>query len=204
MPDWEEDSSKLYENLLQAGKEARDSALRKDPPRLELVRTWHQVILNDLEVRASAEFDVPPAAWIGRSRGEDGLEDAHIRVGNLAGVPPAEVGVALDRFIAKLRAAVSLIDETLQEGRVETPEHLRLVLRAAAWTHAEWIRIHPFGNGNGRTARLWANWVLMRFGLPPFVRLRPRPEGDAYGKAGLEAMKGNWRPTLQAFEEMIP
>jgi len=31
----------------------------------------------------------------------------------------------------------------------------------AAWTHAEFVRVHPFIDGNGRTARLLMNYQLM-------------------------------------------
>lgn len=62
-------------------------------------------------------------------------------------------------------------------------------------------RIHPFANGNGRTARLWANAIAMRFGLPPFVRIRPRP-GGAYGRAAAAAMTGDQRPTASLFRRM--
>ncbi|MFP5232432.1 MAG: Fic family protein [Acidobacteriota bacterium] len=61
--------------------------------------------------------------------------------------------------------------------------------------HAEWIRIHPFANGNGRTARLWANLVAMRYGLPPSIRLRPRPN-LGYREAPARAMHGDcWMPS---------
>jgi len=64
------------------------------------------------------------------------------------------------------------------------------------------VRIHPFANGNGRTARLWANSLAMRFGLPPFVGLRPRPEGD-YALASDKAMRGDWEPTVAAFHQLL-
>lgn len=37
----------------------------------------------------------------------------------------------------------------------------------AAWTHAEFVKIHPFIDGNGRTSRLLMNYQLMSFGLFP-------------------------------------
>ena len=71
-----------------------------------------------------------------------------------------------------------------------------------AWAHAEWARVHPFANGNGRTARLWANSLAMRYNLPPFVRLRPRPDGK-YGAVCQAAMLGDWAPTATLFREML-
>ncbi|MEA5459736.1 Fic family protein [Arcicella sp. LKC2W] len=35
--------------------------------------------------------------------------------------------------------------------------------------HYRFIRIHPFDDGNGRTARLIMNFILMRFGYPPVI-----------------------------------
>lgn len=37
----------------------------------------------------------------------------------------------------------------------------------AAWTHAEFVRIHPFIDGNGRTSRLLMNYQLMADGFLP-------------------------------------
>ena len=35
--------------------------------------------------------------------------------------------------------------------------------------HCIFARIHPFRDGNGRTARLVSNWILMQHGYPPIV-----------------------------------
>ncbi|WP_345788360.1 Fic family protein [Desulfosporosinus metallidurans] len=35
------------------------------------------------------------------------------------------------------------------------------VIELAAWTHAEFVKIHPFVDGNGRTSRLIMNDQLM-------------------------------------------
>ena len=40
-------------------------------------------------------------------------------------------------------------------------------IETAAWIHAEFVRIHPFIDGNGRTARLIMNYSLMRDGFLP-------------------------------------
>lgn len=40
-------------------------------------------------------------------------------------------------------------------------------IEAAAWTHAEFVKIHPFVDGNGRTSRLNMNYQLMAGGYLP-------------------------------------
>jgi Fic family protein len=65
------------------------------------------------------------------------------------------------------------------------------------------VRIHPFANGNGRTAREWANWAAMRYGLPPFVRLRPRPKGLAYAAAAHASMRGDHAPAIGVFRQQL-
>jgi len=42
-------------------------------------------------------------------------------------------------------------------------------LVAAALLHGEFVKIHPFADGNGRTSRLLMNFIAMRAGYPPIV-----------------------------------
>ncbi len=42
----------------------------------------------------------------------------------------------------------------------------------AAWFHHKLVHIHPFFDGNGRTARLAMNLLLMRAGYPPAILLQ--------------------------------
>jgi Fic family protein len=54
----------------------------------------------------------------------------------------------------------------------------------AAWTHAEFVNIHPFADGNGRTARLLMNFRLMEGGFMPITIL---PESRLIYYDALEA-----------------
>ncbi len=68
----------------------------------------------------------------------------------------------------------------------------------AAWTHAEFVKIHPFADGNGRTSRMMMNYQLMAAGfLPVSVAKENRLE---YFEA-LEAYAVNG--DLQPFAELI-
>lgn len=41
------------------------------------------------------------------------------------------------------------------------------MIELAAWTHAEFVRIHPYADGNGRTSRLIMNYQLLANGFLP-------------------------------------
>jgi hypothetical protein len=117
-------------------------------------------------------------------------------------VEAANVASELTHFEIKLQSLVAEMDALLPAGQEPDADQLAAIIDLCAWVHAEWIRIHPFANGNGRTARLWANSIAMRYGLPPFIRLRPRPGLD-YGQAGARAMLGDWEPTVEVFRRLL-
>jgi len=195
MADWDADSPTLQQNLVRTLRRIRDSAALRETVRVRDAATWHREIMDGLEV--------PRPEYVGRFRGEPGLEAAQVMVGQHEGVPPDQVAEAAAIFERKLNQVLGRLDALIPAGAALNTDTLAAVLDVCAWAHAEWVRIHPFVNGNGRTARLWANYVAMRYGLPPFVRLRPRPEADAYARAGIEAMDGNWNPTAEVFRVML-
>jgi hypothetical protein len=49
--------------------------------------------------------------------------------------------------------------------------------------------IHPFGDGNGRTARLVADWILQRHGLPPATFSKSKRNILAVFGQGVEALE---------------
>jgi len=140
--------------------------------------------------------------YVGAFCGEPGLERTSVKIGSRWGVRASEVADELRDFEQKLQTAVLRFDQVLPLHKELSPDELDAVIDLCAWAHAEWVRIHPFANGSGRTARLWANFFAMRFGLPPFVRLRPRPN-DGYEAAGIRAMQGQWEPTAMVFHRML-
>jgi len=125
-----------------------------------------------------------------------------VKVGANRGVNAMRIAAALRRFEATLQTLVADLDKLLPIGHELDADELAAVIDLCAWVHAEWIRIHPFANGNGRTARLWANSLAMRYGLPPFIRLRPRPN-SGYAEAGAKAMNGDWRPTAIVLRRLL-
>lgn len=67
------------------------------------------------------------------------------------------------------------------------------VIQYAAWTHAEFVRIHPFPDGNGRICRLLMNYQLMQQGLFP-VSIAKENKLDYYKALEEYAVQGNLQP----------
>ena len=193
MIDWDDDSKQLRANLSRVLSDALQDARQRLPPTVEQARTWHCNIMNGLTSSGSQ--------YVASFRGEPGLEGCEVAISNYRGVSSDNVAEALKRFEEKLQKTVEALDEPIKPGQDMSADDVAAVIDLCAWVHSEWVRIHPFANGNGRTARLWANYIAMRYGLPPFVRLRPRPDGG-YGVASAQAMVGQWQPTIQVFRQM--
>ena len=71
-------------------------------------------------------------------------------------------------------------------------------IELAAWTHAEFVRIHPFIDGNGRTSRLIMNYQLMINGFLP-VSIAKENRLEYYNTLEEYAVNGN----LEQFLELI-
>lgn len=198
-PHWDEDSPELRKNLDQVLHDVRDDSFRRVKPTVEAVRAWHRTIMDGLSV--------PRPERVGRFRGEPGLEGYGVKVGDDYGVFSDQVAEELRAFEETLQKAVDILDrrinpiEDLNDYDDISDDDVNEVIDLCAWVHSEWVRIHPFANGNGRTARLWVNFLAMRYGLPPFARPRPRPD-DGYEAAAHAAMKGQWEPTVRVFHQM--
>ena len=71
-------------------------------------------------------------------------------------------------------------------------------IELAAWTHAEFVRIHPFQDGNGRTSRLIMNYQLMNYGFLP-ISIAKENRLDYYNALDKYAAQG----ILDNFTNMI-
>jgi Fic family protein len=184
----------LRQNLAAVLTEIVRTSQQRNLPTLEDARHWHILIMQGL--------DVPDTRWVGALRGAPGLETVQVKVGANYGTDSSKVAAELASFEAKVQALVRQLDLLLPAGHEPDADQLAAIIDLCAWVHAEWVRIHPFANGNGRTARMWANSLALRYGLPPFVRLRPKPNSP-YGSAAAKAMRGDWKPTARVFRQQI-
>lgn len=169
----------------------RDAALRAEPTPVT-VCSWHTTLY--------AGCAVPSAQYVGAFRGDTGRPDLHgyevgigpvqpDRLPEKVGVWSKDVAAAVDTLLADVRTALAVLDARFPAGTPpRTVGDLEVVVTFIAAVHGEWVRIHPFANGNGRTARVWAAWLALRYGLPVFVSVKPRPNDVAYVRAGRTSM----------------
>jgi Fic family protein len=165
-----------------------------------MAQAWHRRIYDGITL--------PVDYYAGEVRDSDKdfpeLIGYEVAVGGVRGAPSAQVPDELAAFEQSAQEAVARLDAVVPAARKPaTDAQLHGVVTLCAVLHGEWIRIHPFANGNGRTARLWANWAALRYGLPPFVSVKPRPPIPAYELAGISGMRADHQTAIAAFTHML-
>jgi fido (protein-threonine AMPylation protein) len=200
---WNEDPPGAEQQILaNATALLRDIAAAADrrlAPSVAMAQEWHRRLYRDVAL--------PVPYYAGEQRDSDPdcpeLEGYEVAVGTTRGTPSELVPAALSGFEASAQRAVPSLDEAIPAGQQPADgRELHGVISLCAVLHGEWVRIHPFANGNGRTARLWANWAALRYGLPPFVTIKPRP-GTPSGLAAMASMSGNHLAAVAAFDQML-
>lgn len=143
-----------------------------------VLESWHRAIFGSVFPRAA-----------GRLRGSDSYVAFEIKIGDAAmGTTFSRVQEEVDTCCAQLRATLQSADRVIT-GEI-TSEQFEDVLRIACWVHAEIVRIHPFCDGNGRTARLALRYVVRRYGL----RIPPIADAEVYASEYRAAMRAYLRP----------
>jgi hypothetical protein len=195
-PDWADDhpadAARIGANCGLLLTDLAAAAAQRALPTLADACQWHRRIYDGCAV--------PAAGYVGNFRGDPAhpeLADYEVGIGAMlpdglpekVGVWAADVAGALAGFIAGVHAALGVVDPAIPVGsRPSTVDELREVVTLTAEVHGEWARVHPFANGNGRIARVWAAVLALRYGLPVFVTLKPRPGDIAYARAATRSM----------------
>jgi hypothetical protein len=188
-PAWDDEvaSAKIEENLADLTVRIVSAAsTSREAPTADLVLGWHRDMLDGVAI--------PDDAYRGAFRGSahPALENYEVTVGSLPTTRAADVLAEVDHLISELQDRILALDELDKQGDPDilTAAFVEAVLETAAWLHGEWVRIHPFVNGNGRTARMWVLWLCGRYGLPQLLPLRLRPD-MGYSPASLLSMTGD-------------
>lgn len=74
-------------------------------------------------------------------------------------------------------------------------------IELAVWTHAEFVRIHPFIDGNGRTSRLLMNYQLLTHGYLP-ISVAKENRLDYYNALEQYAVNGDLTPFADFVAEL--
>lgn len=201
---WEDDPADaptLAANAARVLTRIAAEADAREPPTVAMAQRWHRELYEGIAR--------PHDYYAGEVRDTDrrfpDLIGYEVEVGGVRGVPSAEVPQSLVRFEAGAQTAASRLDDVIAPGAdpsTMAPAELHGVLTFCAVLHGTWVRIHPFANGNGRTARLWANWAALRYGLPPFVTIKPRP-GQPYGAAAAASLAGDDQVMVAVMQQML-
>lgn len=75
-------------------------------------------------------------------------------------VEPEDVPARMHALLNKTNAAI----DAIRQSKKNAPHPIDVALQF----HLEYVLIHPFYDGNGRTARILTNLLLIAFGYPPF------------------------------------
>jgi Fic family protein len=144
-------------------------AKKKEPITEHNIRQIHALILRTIDDENAGRY-----------------RSVRVRIAGTTYMPPEAVFVP------------SLMQEMV--AWLNSPEAYELhLIERAAIVHFRLAHIHPFVDGNGRTARLLMNLVLMREGYPPAViRLERRPH---YYKALKLADGGEMTPFITLVAE---
>ncbi len=140
---------------------------------LELPCEWHRRLFVGCQ-------HMPPVQLIGNFRGTPlpRISSYAVRFGPFRGTPPGEVAAELDHLERRLDTDLTRLDGAMPTEAEVTKARLELLLPVAAYAYAEWIRIHPFADGNGRTSRLLVNWIMARYWQPLILPGRPPTDVD--------------------------
>lgn len=77
-------------------------------------------------------------------------------------LPREQIPARLDLIMTEVRRGLASFARSPDD-----PAYVARAIHLCVWAHAELIAAHPFEDGNGRTTRLFMDWMLIRLGLAP-------------------------------------
>lgn len=126
--------------------------------------------------------------WAGKWR------NVNVQVGNLIPPPPKDIPMLMYQFIDEVK---------YRNLNIQSKEDLADML---AYAHHRFVEIHPFNNGNGRTARLFTNFLLLTNSYMPIeIYHREGDKRETYIQALRNADKGEYNDLKSLiFDLMTP
>jgi len=193
-PPWIEhpaDFAVVNQNIAALDVQFQASKGHRESFSLNLVREWHR------EMHTGC-CHVPVAAYVGNFRGTTHpyLEAYENQFGPFISFQAADVPTAVLKVEAEIKNLLDRFDLLMGNEAAATPSRLNNVIDAVVGPYVDWIRIHPFADGNGRTARLMVNWLFARYWQPLVFPGRPPVDRDSLVAATAPALfvPSNYRP----------
>ena len=179
----------LVRTLAQESRRSGDTANESRPLTEGDVRDLNRIVLKEGFWRVAQTPDGEQTRkWIEPGRYKTAANHVLTTTGEVFQfATPQATPAAMADFVLWLR------------GELEAPTLPLPTLLARA--HHEFIRIHPFDDGNGRVVRLLLNYVLLRAGLLPIVVKSQDRRG--YLTAIALADAGDLMPLASYFETLI-
>ncbi len=112
------------------------------------------------------------------------------------GIPPHSVGFWMDELRSVIRSGINALDN---DSTLTREDRLRYLLVFACRVFELFLRIHPYANGNGHSARFIVVSVLGRYGhWPKRWTIEPRPADPPYS-AFIKLYRDGNRDPLEQF-----
>ncbi|MGQ0631964.1 MAG: Fic family protein [Sporichthyaceae bacterium] len=203
-PPWEEDprdSPVIATNVAALDADLMARRGHRDAFNLALPTTWHT------RIHAGCKH-IPVRDYVGNYRGAplQHLDRYDVAFGPFRALPPNEVAASLSTFEADLERTLLRFDVAIADPGAATWARLNPLIDEIVVHYAEWIRIHPFADGNGRTARVLVNWILTRYWQPVIFPGRPpvdRPGLIAATAPALDSGTRDHRPLVRLLRRKL-
>lgn len=183
---WEHRAPQCFASATSAVT-AAEVAIGSALPVRGTVERWHHEMF----------VGVPPIDYYaGNCRGVDPGKPClaqNVSVGPHAGSPFQQARQHVDQLMTALNAQIQKVEAA--SPSLPPDERAKQIAATVGVTIGNFIQIHPFINGNGRTSRLLWRVLLRRFNLPAQLSVVKRPDAP-YDVVMAAAMLGNFAPCI--------
>lgn len=205
--EWDDDhdpAGVLLPNVARVEEAIIAAAAARPALSWQLACGWHRDIHDGVPV--------PEAYMLGNVRDSDPempeLDGREVHIGDHNGTLAKDVLTELAAFDELGQNLVEQSDELIP-AEISKANDLLVLGDVAGTLHGEWVRIHPFAGGNGRTARCWVDWIASRYGVYHLLPIKPRPRGTVdpayadYTKATKSSMRGSHGPFRAWLKDLL-
>lgn len=163
----------IEEGITIGGKSVKETMEAKNHP--EAIEFIESLVVAKSEISEEAVLNAHRLIMLGIAEDAGHYRTVGVKITGASFMPPpsSEVQPRMNELLRWLK---------------ENPDEYTPIELAAVFHH-RLVQIHPFTEGNGRTARLLMNCVLMKNGYP-FIAIVPKRDRPKYLKTLMEADLG--------------